>query len=45
MGKTSKSETVPKSMQDKFNEITEETDAFCEKYLNDEYKQKKYATY
>ncbi len=39
MGKTSKSETVPKSMQDKFNEITEETDAFCEKYLNDEYKQ------
>ena len=35
----SKSENVPKSMQDKFNSIKEVTDAFCEQYLNEEYKQ------
>lgn len=34
-----KSERVPEPMQDKFDSIRKETDAFCEQYLNDEYKQ------
>ncbi|SJM95882.1 conserved hypothetical protein [Crenothrix polyspora] len=33
-----KSTRVPEQMQDKFDSITKETDAFCEQYLNDEYK-------
>ena len=30
--------SVPKNMKDKYTEITVKTDAFCEKYLNDEYR-------
>lgn len=33
-----KSDQVPKQMQEKFDSIKKETDAFCEQYLNDEYK-------
>jgi hypothetical protein len=34
-----KSERVPEQLQDKFDSIRKETDAFCEHYLNDEYKE------
>jgi hypothetical protein len=34
----SKSLTIPKEMQDKYNEITEMISAFCEENLNEEYK-------
>jgi hypothetical protein len=33
-----KSERVPAQMQEKFDCITKETDAFCKQYLNSEYK-------
>ncbi|UOQ92048.1 hypothetical protein MUO14_16295 [Halobacillus shinanisalinarum] len=33
----SKSLSVPKKMQSKYNEITEVISGFCEKHLNDEY--------
>lgn len=36
---TAKSTRVPAALQDKFNAITEATDAFCALRLNDEYKQ------
>jgi hypothetical protein len=39
MARTIKSEKVPKPMQAKFEAMTPLTDAFCEKYLNDEYAQ------
>jgi len=39
MARVSKSETVPKPMQAKFEAITVLTDAFCETHLNDEYAQ------
>jgi hypothetical protein len=39
MPKHSKSESVPKEMQAKFEEITNLTDTFCTKYLNEEYAQ------
>lgn len=39
MAKVTKSETVPERMQSKFEEITQLTDNFCSKYLNDEYAQ------
>ena len=34
-----KSDRVPKQMQDRFNSIKSRTDAFCERYLDDEYKE------
>lgn len=34
-----KSDRVPEQMQDKFNNIKNKTDAFCEQYLDDEYKE------
>ena len=39
MPKRSPSQHVPKDMQARFDEITQLTDAFCQTYLNDEYKQ------
>lgn len=33
------SEKIPQAMADKFSAITTLTDAFCEKHLNDEYRQ------
>jgi Domain of unknown function (DUF6398)/Plasmid pRiA4b ORF-3-like protein len=39
MAKTSKSETVPKALQAKFDSITAITDAFAKQHLNDEYAQ------
>jgi len=39
MPKRSTSQHVPKDMQARFDEITQLTDAFCQSYLNDEYKQ------
>jgi len=36
---TAKSPRVPAALQDKFNAITQATDAFCDQRLNDEYKQ------
>jgi len=36
--KMKKTDQVPKQMQEIFNSIKNETDAFCEQYLNDEYK-------
>ncbi|WP_338390943.1 DUF6398 domain-containing protein [Vibrio splendidus] len=35
--KIPKSQTVPKSLTDKFDEITTITDQFCNSFLNDEY--------
>lgn len=32
-------EKIPKKMQDKFDAITQQTDAFCKAHLNDEYAQ------
>jgi len=32
------SEKIPKSMVEKFSAVTAQTDAFCEKHLNDEYR-------
>jgi hypothetical protein len=37
MPKRSTSQTVPKEMQERFDEITQLTDAFSQAYLNDEY--------
>ena len=34
-----KSDRIPDSMQSKFANITSKTDAFCQRYLNDEYRQ------
>ena len=34
-----KSDRIPDSMQSKFASITSKTDAFCQRYLNDEYSQ------
>jgi len=39
MPKRSSSQHVPKEMQARFEEITHLTDAFCRKYLNEEYLQ------
>jgi hypothetical protein len=39
MPKRSASQHVPKEMQARFEEITQLTDAFCHKYLNEEYRQ------
>lgn len=39
MPKRSTSQAVPKEMQERFDEITQFTDAFSEAHLNDEYKQ------
>src|SRR2546429_8078897 len=39
MPKRSPSQNVPKDMRGRFDEITQLTDAFCQTYLNDEYKQ------
>jgi Domain of unknown function (DUF6398) len=39
MPKRSTSQHVPKDMQARFEEITHLTDAFCRKYLNEEYRQ------
>lgn len=39
MPKRSTSQHVPKEMQARFEEITQLTDAFCQAYLNDEYRQ------
>jgi Domain of unknown function (DUF6398) len=39
MPKRSASQHVPKEMQAHFEEITHLTDAFCHKYLNEEYRQ------
>src|SRR5204862_3265768 len=39
MPKRSPSQHVPKDMQGRFDEITQLTDAFCQTYLNDEYRQ------
>ncbi len=39
MPKRSASQHVPKEMQARFEEITHLTDAFCHKYLNEEYRQ------
>ena len=39
MAKRSTSQNVPKEMQERFNEITQLTDAFSREYLNDEYAQ------
>jgi hypothetical protein len=39
MPKRSTSQTVPKDMQVRFDEITQLTDAFCQTDLNDEYAQ------
>ena len=39
MPKRSTSQTVPKEMQARFDEITQLTDAFSQAYLNDEYAQ------
>jgi hypothetical protein len=39
MPKRSMSQTVPKEMQARFDEITQLTDAFSQAYLNDEYAQ------
>jgi hypothetical protein len=45
MGKSTKSESVPKSMQEKFGRIVAITDEFAQQYLNDEYAQLiRYAT-
>ena len=34
-----KSDRIPDSMRSKFASITSKTDAFCQRYLNDEYRQ------
>jgi Domain of unknown function (DUF6398) len=34
-----KSDRIPDSMHSKFASITSKTDAFCQRYLNDEYRQ------
>ena len=39
MPKRSPSQHVPRDMQARFEEITRLTDAFCQTYLNDEYRQ------
>ena len=39
MPKRSSSQHVPKDMQARFEEITQFTDAFCQTYLNGEYRQ------
>ncbi len=39
MAKRSTSQNVPKEMQERFDEITQLTDAFSREYLNDEYAQ------
>jgi hypothetical protein len=39
MPKRSTSQQVPKEMQTRFDEISQLTDAFCQAYLDDEYKQ------
>jgi hypothetical protein len=39
MPKRSPSQHVPKDMQERFEEITQLTDAFCRTYLNEEYAQ------
>jgi Domain of unknown function (DUF6398) len=39
MPKRSSSQHVPKDLQERFEEITLLTDAFCQTYLNDEYMQ------
>jgi len=39
MAKRSTSQNVPKEMQERFNEITQLTDAFSREHLNDEYAQ------
>ncbi|MDX2256693.1 MAG: DUF6398 domain-containing protein [Pseudanabaenaceae cyanobacterium bins.39] len=39
MSKSTKSESVPETMQAKFVEITTITDKFCQNHLNDEYAQ------
>src|SRR5258708_36001802 len=39
MPKRSPSQHVPTDMQARFDEITKLTDAFCQTYLNDEYRQ------
>jgi Domain of unknown function (DUF6398) len=39
MPKRSASQHVPKEMQARFEEITHLTDAFCRKYLNEDYRQ------
>ena len=39
MPKAKRSESVPKEMQERFNEISGLIDAFCDEYLNDEWKQ------
>lgn len=39
MAKRSTSQNVPKEMQERFNEITQLTDAFSQVHLNDEYAQ------
>ena len=39
MPKRSTSQTVPKEIQTRFDEITQRTDAFSKTYLNDEYTQ------
>src|SRR6266571_3507087 len=39
MSKRSTSQNVPKEMQERFDEITQLTDAFSQTYLNDEYAQ------
>ena len=45
MAKKTKSEKVPKHLQDRFITITKLTDKFCKEYLNDEYAQlSRYAT-
>jgi hypothetical protein len=39
MAKRSTSQSVPKEMQERFDEITQLTDAFSKEFLNDEYAQ------
>lgn len=39
MAKATKSENVPKAMQEKFDRISAITDEFCKQHLNDEYAQ------
>lgn len=45
MAKNTKSENVPKAMQETYEKVVSLTDDFCQKYLNDEYAQTiRYAT-
>lgn len=45
MARSTKSEKVPKKMQEKFDDIVALTDQFCEEYLDEEYAQlARYAT-